>query len=113
MAEDTPPHDRPQLALHLAISQLQLSDHLRSAVEEAATRNADSMKALHLAVREFTVALREEGIAPEQVLIALKTMVNNRSLIVIAPHLSDWRGDDLREKMSTWCIEEFFREKTA
>jgi hypothetical protein len=58
------------------------------------------------------VALRDIGTTPERVLIALKTVINNRSFIAIAPHASDWSGDDLREKVSTWCIEAFFRKDT-
>lgn len=71
------------------------------------------MKSLRLAVRGFTVSLREMGTSPEHVLIALKTVINNRALIPIAPHASDWNGDDLREKISTWCIQGFFREETT
>lgn len=101
------------LALQLAIPEAALCERLRRAVEEAATRDADSMKELRLAVRGFTVALRDIGTTPEHVLIALKTVINNRTLVAIAPHASDWNGETLREKISTWCIEEFFREKTA
>ena len=49
------------LGLHLAIPDGELCVRLRMAVEEAASRDADSMNALRLAVRSFTVALRDEG----------------------------------------------------
>ena len=101
------------LALKLTIPEAELCEHLRRAVDEAAARDADSMKSLRLAVRGFTVSLREMGTSPEHVLIALKTVINNRALIPIAPHASDWNGDDLREKISTWCIQGFFREETT
>jgi hypothetical protein len=71
------------------------------------------MAALRLAVRGFAVALRDEGTTPEAVLIILKTVVTSRTLPTIAPHTSDWRGDQLRERISTWCIEEYFSETTA
>jgi hypothetical protein len=104
---------RSALALQLAIPEAEICQRLRIAVEEAASRSAESMHALRHAVCNFTLALRDEGTTPERVLIALKTIVNNRALLVIAPHTSDWRGDHLRETISTWCIEEFFKEKTA
>ncbi|MDQ6770756.1 MAG: hypothetical protein M3Z54_12300 [Gemmatimonadota bacterium] len=71
------------------------------------------MNALRVAVSSFTVALKTEGLTPEAVLILLKRVINNRSFLVIAPHVSDWTGDHLRETISTWCIKEFFREKSA
>lgn len=101
------------LALDLAIPEAELCERLRKAVDEAAGRDANSMNSLRLAVRGFTLALREIGTSPEHVLIALKTVINNRTLVAIAPHASDWNGDELREMISTWCIKEFFREKTA
>ena len=101
------------LAPHLAIPEADVCERLRRAVEEAAARDADSMKELHRAVSSFTVALRDLGTTPERVLVALKTVINNPSLVVIAPHVSDWNGVQLREKISAWCIEEFFSENTA
>jgi hypothetical protein len=101
------------LPSHLVIPPAELCQRLRSAVERAASRNAESMEALRAAVCGFTVALRDEGLTPEGVLVVLKTVVNNRSLLVIAPHVSDWNGDQLRERISTWCIKEYFRAKSA
>ncbi len=101
------------LALQLAIPEAELCERVRRAVEDAAARDAGSMKELRLAVRSFTVALRDIGTSPEHVLIALKTVINNRTLLAIAPHASDWNGDELREKISTWCIKEYFRKRTA
>ena len=105
--------EHSKLALKLAIPEAEICVRLRAAVEEAASRSADSMEALRSAVCGFTAVLKDMGTTPEHVLIALKTVVNNRSLVVIAPHTSDWRGDHLRETISTWCIEEFFRDETA
>ena len=99
---------RDSLVLQLAIPEAELCDRLRQAVEDAAGRDAASMKQLRLAVGSFTVALRDIGTTPERVLIALKTVINNRSFVAIAPHVSDWNGDDLRQRASTWCIEAFF-----
>jgi len=91
----------------------EVCERLRLAVVRAADRDAASMAALRVAVRSFTVALRGEGTTPEAVLIILKTVITDRTLNLIAPHAADWRGDQLRERISTWCIEEYFSEKTA
>jgi hypothetical protein len=99
---------RDCLVLQLAIPEAELCDRLRQAAKDAAGRDAASMKRLRLAVGSFTVALRDIGTTPERVLIALKTVINNRSFVSIAPHVSDWSGDDLRQRASTWCIEAFF-----
>lgn len=72
------------------------------------------MDELRGAVREFTVALRAQGTTPEQVLIALKSVIYNRSFPAIAVHPTEWAsGTRLHERISTWCIQEFFSEKTA
>lgn len=96
--------------LELAIPEAELCERLRAAVANAAARDAASMRRLRAAVASFTVALRDIGTTPERVLIALKTVINNRSFVAIAPHESDWSGNDLRERVSTWCIEAFFRK---
>ncbi len=77
------------------------SSALRVAVDEAATRSAESMLPLRIAVVGFTSDLRDIGMAPEAVLIALKKVVRQRT---------DFAGIMMREKISTWCIKEFFRE---
>jgi hypothetical protein len=100
-------------ALHLTFPQAELCDRLRTAVERAASTNAESMEALRLTVCEFTAALREEGITPEGVLISLKALINNRALPVILPHASDWSGYQMHELISTWSIKAFFKEETA
>ena len=101
---------RDTLVMEFAIPEADLCDRLRRAVEDAADRDAESMKRLRLAVGSFTVALRDIGTTPERVLIALKTVINNRSFVSIPPHVSDWSGDELRQQASTWCIEAFFRK---
>ena len=104
---------RDTLVLQLAIPEAELCDRLRQAVEDAAGRDAASMKQLRLAVDSFTFALRDIGTTPERVLIALKTVINNRSFVSIAPHVSDLNGDSLRQHASTWCIEAFFRKDAS
>lgn len=103
---------RDDLILQLAIPE-EICDRLRQAVLDAAARDTASMDQLRLAVGRFTVALRDRGTTPERVLIALKTVINNRSFVSIAPHISDWSGDELRQRASTWCIEAFFRNEAS
>jgi hypothetical protein len=105
---------RIPLLLYVPVPSAEQCEKLRLAVEHAAGRSSESMRALRDAVREFTVVLRDQGTTPENVLIALKSVIYNRSFPAIAVHPTEWAsGTRLHEKISTWCIEEFFREKTA
>ena len=105
---------RLPLLLHVPVPPAEQCEKLRLAVEQAAERSAESMNALRAAVREFTLVLRDEGTTPEHVLIALKNVIYNRSFPAIAVHPTEWAsGTRLHEKLSKWCIEEFFSEKTA
>lgn len=101
---------RIALRTHLAIPSAEVCDRLRNAVIAAATRDAESMESLRDAVREFTVALRDQGATPEATLIALKALVNAGNGTLVAPHVSDWSGYIIREKISTWCIERYFAD---
>ena len=94
-------------ALQRAITEAELSEHLRQALCSAATRNADSMNALRLAVCAFTIALRDEGVTPEAVLISLKAAIQTETLITLRD-ASSRRGPNLYERMTTWCIEDYF-----
>ncbi len=58
----------------------------------------------------FAIAM---WVCPEAVLISLKAVINNRILVDGSPYAADWTGHQLREKISSWCIQEFFRQKTA
>jgi hypothetical protein len=71
------------------------------------------MHALRMAVCEFTLAHRGEGLMPEHVLIALKHQVNCRAMPRIARNESDRNGNRLRENLSTWCIKAYFDTEGA
>ena len=90
-----------------------LSDELQLAVEKAAMQSADSMNALRLAVMRFTAAMRDQGAQPEAVLIAVKSLINSRALMYVEDSRLNWRREELRQRISTWLIEEFFDEKQA
>jgi len=105
---------RTAFSLQVPIPSEEHCERLRSAVEHAAERSTESMEALRVAVRNFTVVLREEGTTPEKVLVSLKSVIYNRSFPTILARSTHWAGGSLlHEKISTWCIEEFFREKTG
>jgi len=105
--------DEATLAVRHAIAQADASHRLRAAVQRAASRHEIAMTALRLAVCEFTFAHRSEGFTPERVLIALKKLIDDRAMPPIAPHESDWNGDRLRERISTWCIKAYFDSEGA
>ena len=86
----------------------EVCEELYVAVEQAATASSRSMRVLRSAVERFTKSLKDDGASPEEVLIALKTVINCRTFVVADP-----RGDanDLGQQISTWSIEEFFRDR--
>lgn len=90
----------------------ELAARVLKAVVDAAARDAESLKELQLAVASFTAAFRDMGTSPEEVLIALKAVINNRSLLPIPLRDSDRSGEILRAQISTWCIEEFFNSRS-
>ncbi len=71
------------------------------------------MAALERAVRDFTAAIRDEGTSPEYVLIRLKGLIHSQTFPPLGSHASDWNGEALRQNISTWCIQEYFKEKSA
>jgi hypothetical protein len=99
-----------QAALQHAISQALLSGRLREATERAAEKSVASMEALRLAVCAFTVALRDEGITPEAVLISLKAAIRKETFLPLLA-ASTSSGPHLRDTITTWCIEDYFRAK--
>src|SRR5688572_11466826 len=100
-----------QLAeLERAISQAGLSSRLHEAVERAAAKSSESMEALRLAVCAFTIALRDEGVTPEAVLISLKAAIHAETFGRIH-HTSTWSGPRLQETVTTWCIQDYYREQ--
>ena len=115
MADSLPSSQQPDptIALVQTTSQTDLREQLRVAVDMAASRSADSMEVLRLAVRDYTVALRSAGSTPEAVLINLKRVVHEMSLPYIGSYGGDFRGRSLPEQINTWCIQEYFKEKTA
>jgi hypothetical protein len=84
-----------------------LSARLRDAVVAAAGKSAGSMAELRVAICAFTVARRGEGQSPEAVLIELKRVIHMETFESVWM-LSTWNGEPLRQKISTWCIHDYF-----
>jgi hypothetical protein len=106
-AEDSGEFDASQILITAEIAQADLSNRLRLAVVAAAVNSAGSMAELRIAICAFTVARRGEGSSPEAVLIALKRVINVETFEPVWL-LSTWNGDQLRQKITTWCIQDYF-----
>ena len=106
-AEDSGEFDAAQILITAEIAQADLSNRLRLAVVAAAVNSAGSMAELRIAICAFTVARRGEGNSPEAVLIALKRVINVETFEPVWL-LSTWNGDQLRQKITTWCIQDYF-----
>jgi len=83
-----------------ALSSQQLGAVLRKALEDAVAGDDYSMLVLRLAVECFTADLRDGGMMPETVLVALKKIVLERK---------DSAGIMLRDQINTWFLREFFK----
>jgi hypothetical protein len=68
------------------------------------------MEDLRIAVCAFTLALREEGMSPEAVLILFKTAIHQQ---VLKPmhNGSTWGGPRLQDTITTWCINDYFSDE--
>lgn len=110
LAADEESSQQAESTLVIAARAEELTLHLREALERAASKNSESMEALRRAVCVFTVALRDEGIAPEAVLIRLKAAIRYETLMPLW-ETSTWSGPHLHEAVTTWCIKDYFSEK--
>ena len=103
---------RAALAFKLPVPPTKECEELCVEVERAATASARSMNALRAAVERFTTALRHDGASPEEVLIVLKRVVNSRTFPSSAgSYDGEFGGEHIRQQISTWSIEEFFKEQ--
>lgn len=87
-----------------------ICEELQEALEKAAQRSVESMRALRLAVARFTISLRDDGASPEAILISLKSVINAKTFEGATP-TRDWTDGELRQLISTWSIEEFFNKE--
>ena len=67
---------------------------------------------LRALVREWCLMLKEEGLAPETVLVAVKRLVQEAITPSVAAYAdaeaSDYRREVLVSDASQWCIEAYF-----
>ena len=101
---------RTAIAYKLPVPPPRVCEELCVEVERVATVSARSMNTLRAAVERFTAALRDDGASPEAVLIVLKKVVNSRAFIA-SGRGDEIGGEELRQRISTWSIDEFFRER--
>ena len=90
-----------------------LCDELYDALVRAASNNADSMQALRAAVRRFTLTLRGDGAKPEAVLISLKEIINCRVFPLAVWPEPNGNPNELRQKISSGSIEDYFSNQQA
>ncbi len=86
---------------------------VRNALLNASFADDVSMQELRMAVCEFTAELREDGITPEAILVSLKSVVSNRTVPPLLSPTSEWSDLRMRDQISTWSIDEFFRSASA
>ena len=111
LSKQRPPDD--QQVVKQAITEGEACEALRLAVLAAATRSAGSIKELRIALEQFTVTFRDAGTTPEAVLIRLTKIVEQRSVFSHTPRAEIELSPIIREQMSTWCIQDYFRKKTV
>jgi hypothetical protein len=104
-----PPPD--QKVVKQAITESEACELLRRALVQAATRSAGSIKELRVALDQFTLTLRSSGTTPEAVLIKLKKVIEERSVPGLTIRPIDQLSPIIREQMSTWCIQEYYRKE--
>lgn len=104
-----PPDDGK--VVYQAITESEACELLRAAVVHAASRSAGSIKELRIALEQFTVTFRRSGTSPEAVLIRLKKVIDHKSLPALAMLPATELSPIIREQMSTWCIQDYFRKE--
>ena len=98
------------MAYKLPVPPPAVCEELYVQVERAATASARSMKGLRSAVEQFATALKAEGASPEAVLIVLKQIINSRTFPSSSWYEGEVAGEELRQQISTWAINEFFKD---
>jgi hypothetical protein len=83
---------------------------LCSEIPFARTRSAGSVRELRIALELFTVTFRDTGTTPEAVLILLKMVIEQRSTPGRTLRSEIELSPIIREQMSTWCIQDYFRK---
>jgi hypothetical protein len=98
------PHE-PQDA---SSSTREAPDALRRALVSAAEQRDYSSASLHAEVCEYVRGLRDRGLPPEAVVIAVKHAVRE-SMLGLAPYqMERHHSSDLVDRVVRWCIEEYY-----
>jgi hypothetical protein len=89
-------------------STREVPDALRRALVSAAERRDYSSAELHAEVCGYVRDLRESGLPPETVVIALKHAVRDSTLGLSPGRAERRHSSELLERVVRWCIEEYY-----
>ena len=85
-----------------------LPDGLRRALIAAAVTRDYTTPALHDEVCDYVRGLRDRGLPPETVVVAVKSAVREATL-GLGPYQAERRhGVELLDRVVRWCIEEYY-----
>lgn len=84
----------------------------RALVAAAASRDYDAPE-LHEEVCNHVRALRDRGLPPEQVVVAIKSAVRDSTAGLGPYRLARRHSADLLDKVVRWCIEEYYSGDAA
>ena len=81
------------------------------ALGKAAHRQLDSMKDLQRAIEACVAELRDRGVPPERMLIAIKALVRRTAVTNPPPGnaASSWAADGYLDDVVRWSIAEYYR----
>jgi hypothetical protein len=89
------------------------SEQFDDALANAASDNVESMIELHAAVVQCVSELKAEGMLCEAALITIKAYVRHAASVQRGrnPDGDIWAADLLMERIASWSITEFYKEK--
>ena len=108
----------PVPAAELRPSRIRLSDvqqRLLECFDAAPAHTSEELTPLHLAARDYAYSLRKQGLGPEQLVIALKTLLCCHGGFRSSPSLLEQQLERVVSSSSTkyaqvlkWCIEAYY-----
>lgn len=86
----------------------ELPEGLRRALTEAAASRDYTAPTLHEEVCDYVRDLRDRGLPPETVVIAMKHAVRDATLGLAPYQVERRRSAELLDRVVRWCIEEYY-----
>lgn len=93
-----------------APSKDSLLDRLRQAFRSAMAGGRGLTDELRLAVCDYVLDLRQQGVSPETAVISIKDAVRRTMIGQTPTHDTRRDADVLVERVVTLCIEEYYRD---